>query len=170
MSEHDLAHPDLYLNRELSELEFQRRVLFEAEDERNPILERVTSMRYFAKNTDEFFMKRIGGLKLELGADVTDPTVDGLTPEEQWRACLDRFREMQTHAYDVWTDSLHPQLEEAGFRLRAWDEIPRRARNQLREALERDVLPLLTPLSYDPAHPFPRISSLSVSVAVLIAG
>ncbi|MFW5718212.1 MAG: polyphosphate kinase 1, partial [Spirochaetota bacterium] len=170
MAEHDLADPELYLNRELSELEFQRRVLFEAEDDRDPVLERVTSLRYFAKNTDEFFMKRIGGLKLELAAGANQPTVDGMTPEEQWHACLDRFREMQTHAYDVWADSLHPRLEEAGFRLRACHEVPRRAREQLRGALERDVLPLLTPLSYDPAHPFPRISSLSVSVAVLITG
>lgn len=166
----DLTHPDLYLNRELSELEFERRVLHEAEDERNPLLERVTALRYFAKNTDEFFMKRIGGLKLELEVGVDEPTVDGMTPESQWLAALERFRAMQTLAYDVWQAALHPQLEEAGVSIRPWREVPRDARQRLRGVLERDVLPLLTPLAYDPAHPFPHVSNLSVSLAVLITG
>ena len=90
----DLSHPTLYLNRELSMLEFQRRVLHEALDERTPLLERARFLGLFTKNVDEFFMKRVGGLKQQIDADVTEQTVDGRTPEKQWTEALETARPM----------------------------------------------------------------------------
>ncbi|WP_455382253.1 polyphosphate kinase 1, partial [Salinispira pacifica] len=164
----DFSSPEYYLNRELSELEFQRRVLHEAEDERNPLLERVRALTYFSKNTDEFFMKRIGGLKLEIEAGMTDRGIDGRTPREQWSECLGRFRQMQQSAYDVWESKVRPALAEADIRIEPVSRLPARVRESLRRRMEKSILPMLTPLAFDPAHPFPLISNLSVSLGILV--
>ncbi len=163
----DLSNPVAYLNRELSELSFQWRVLYEALDDRNPALERLKFLAILTKNMDEFFMKRIGGLKQQIAADVTDRTVDGRTPSEQWEAALEFARpifETQSRCYH---EAIRPALADNGIEIVDYDDLSAAAVKSLRGYFERAVLPTLTPLTFDPAHPFPFISNLSLSLAVL---
>ncbi|WP_435065602.1 polyphosphate kinase 1 [Halobaculum sp. EA56] len=159
--------PRLQLSRELSELSFQRRVLHEAEDDRNPLLHRVRFLGLTTKNMDEFFMKRVGGLKQQLAAGVSETTPDGRTPREQWEAVLDHARDIFERQSRCYADSVEPALREAGIRIESWDDLSEHERERLREHFERQVMPTLTPLTFDPAHPFPFISNLSLSVAVI---
>ncbi|MDY7083055.1 MAG: polyphosphate kinase 1, partial [Halobacteria archaeon] len=100
----DLDAPKYYLNRELNKLEFQKRVLHEALDERNPLLERVRFLSIFTRNMDEFFMKRVGGLKQQMAANVTELTPDGRTPDEQWQAVIEKSRGMFHKQVDCYHD------------------------------------------------------------------
>ncbi|MFC7229520.1 polyphosphate kinase 1 [Salinirubellus salinus] len=166
----DLSDPSLYLNRELSELAFQRRVLNEALDERNPLLERVRFLAIFTRNMDEFFMKRVGGLKQQIQAGVTERTPDGRTPREQWTEVLATARPMFEAQSDCWAvvDDL---LAEAGIEVVGdYEALTADERDRMRSYFESSVLPTLTPLAFDPAHPFPFISNRSLSLAVLTRG
>jgi len=163
----DLSDPQYYLNRELSELAFQRRVLEEALDERNPLLERVKFLSIFTTNMDEFFMKRVGGTKQQIAAGVTEPTADGLTPREQWEEMLETARELFDRQWAAFHGEIREALAGAGIEIVEHDELPASRQRLLRERFEHDVLPTLTPLTFDPAHPFPTISNLSLSLAVL---
>ena len=163
----DLTDPALYLNRELSELAFQRRVLGEAEDDRNPPLVRAKFLAILTRNLDEFFMKRVGGLKQQLAADVTEPTVDGMTPAGQWAAAFETADPMFRRQDACWRETVRPALAEAGVEVVDIDDVDGAGRAALREEFEASVLPTLTPLTFDPAHPFPFISNLSLSMAVL---
>ncbi|WP_226041970.1 polyphosphate kinase 1 [Natrinema sp. DC36] len=167
MSDSDLTDPEYYLNRELSELAFQERVLREGMDDRNPPLERLRFLAFFTKNTDEFFMKRVGGLKQQIDADVTETTPDGRTPKQQWRDVLDTARPLFRRQSEYWQTTLEPTLADAGIEIRRPDELPADERETLRTYFEESILPTLTPLAFDPAHPFPFISNLSLSLAVL---
>jgi len=162
----DLDDPALYLNRELSELAFQRRVLHEAVDERNPLLERVKFLAIFTRNMDEFFMKRVGGLKQQMDAGVTELTPDGRTPEQQWEAILEESRDLFGRQVDCY-DAVRSELAAEGIHVVDWDGLSDAERTDLRDYFEQSVLPTLTPLTFDPAHPFPFISNLSLSLAVL---
>ena len=167
------ASPDLddtryYLNRELSHLEFQKRVLHEALDERTPLLERVRFLGLFTKNLDEFFMKRVGGLKQQIDAGVTDPTVDGRTPHEQWREILATTGPMFDRQTDCYREVIRPALAEAGIEVVDYDGLTTEERDRMRAYFEESVLPTLTPLAFDPAHPFPFISNLSLSLGVFV--
>jgi polyphosphate kinase len=170
MEPSDVTDPEYYLNRELSELAFQRRVLAEGLDERNPLLERVRYLAYFTKNTDEFFMKRVGGLKQQIEAGVTETTPDGRTPEQQWEEVLDAARPLFRDQTECWETELRPALAEAGVRVDDYADLDPGQQSRLREYFEESILPTLTPLAFDPAHPFPFISNLSLSLAVLSKG
>ncbi|WP_435069429.1 polyphosphate kinase 1 [Haloplanus sp. C73] len=163
----DLTDPDYYLNRELSELAFQERVLREGMDDRNPPLERLRFLAFFTKNTDEFFMKRVGGLKQQIDAGVTETTPDGRTPEQQWVEVLDTARPLFRQQSEYWQTVLKPTLADAGIDISAPDDLSRDTQERLRTSFEESILPTLTPLAFDPAHPFPFISNLSLSLAVL---
>jgi polyphosphate kinase len=163
----DLSDPSYYLNRELSQLEFQERVLNEALDGRHALLERVRFLAIFTKNLDEFFMKRIGGLKQQIEAGVTEPTVDGRTPTEQWAEAIERARPLFERQTECYHEAVRPALAEAGIRILDYDELGPDERAAMREYFETSVLPTLTPLTFDPAHPFPFISNLSLSLGVL---
>ncbi|MFC7203433.1 polyphosphate kinase 1 [Haloferax namakaokahaiae] len=163
----DLSAPTYYLNRELSELSFQSRVLQQALDDRTPLLERVRFLAIFTKNLDEFFMKRIGGLKQQIEAGVTERTVDGRTPREQWEEAIDKARPMFEAQAECYQDEIRPALADAGIQIAEYDDLTPDQQDQMREYFETSVLPTLTPLSFDPAHPFPFISNLSLSLAVL---
>jgi polyphosphate kinase len=165
----DLAQPHYYLNRELSELGFFYRVLYEALDERNPLLERVKHLFYFTKNTDEFFMKRIGGLRQEIEAGVTTPTVDGQTPEQQLHAVHDAFRAMLNEQYACWQHTIEPALRDAGIIIESYNNLTQAEQTNLQQFFEAAILPMLTPLAYDPAHPFPFISNLSLSIGLMVS-
>jgi polyphosphate kinase len=170
MDSPDLTDPNYYLNRELSELAFQGRVLSEGLDDRNPLLDRVRYLAYFTKNTDEFFMKRIGGLKQQIDAGVTETTPDGRTPEQQWREVLDAARPLFRRQTECWENDLRPALSEAGVDISDYGDLTPVQQGGLREYFEESILPTLTPLAFDPAHPFPFISNLSLSLAVLSEG
>ncbi|WP_162224437.1 polyphosphate kinase 1 [Halorussus amylolyticus] len=166
----DRSDTDYYLNRELSELEFQRRVLHEALDDRNPLLERVKFLSIFTTNLDEFFRKRVGGLKQQIVAGVEERTPDGRTPREQWKEVLETARPMFERQTECYRETLRPALADAGIEILDYDDLDSDERESLREYFESSVLPTLTPLTFDPAHPFPHISNLSLSLAVLTRG
>lgn len=163
----DLDDPALYLNRELSELAFQRRVLNEALDDRNPLLERVKFLAIFTRNLDEFYMKRVGGLKQQMAGDVTELTPDGRTPEEQWELIFQEARQMFAAQTECYQGEIQPALADAGIYIRKHSQLDQAVQEDLRSYFKKSVLPTLTPLTFDPAHPFPFISNLSLSMAVL---
>jgi polyphosphate kinase len=166
----DLADPAYYLNRELSELAFQRRVLHEALDDRTPLLEQLRFLAIVTRNLDEFFMKRVGGLKQQIDAGITERTADGRTPEQQWHQVLETARPLLERQASRYQEHVRPALADAGIAVVDYDDLPVGERTELRELFESSVLPTLTPLSFDPAHPFPFISNRSLSLAVLTRG
>ncbi len=166
-SDVDLTEPTYYLNRELSELAFQRRVLHEVEDEENPLLERVKFLAIFTTNLDEFFRKRVGGLKQQIAADVTDETPDGRTPTEQWEIVLEEARPLFERQSRCYREEIRPALTEEGIHVVDYEDLTSAERRDVREYFESSVLPTLTPLTFDPAHSFPFISNQSLSLAVL---
>lgn len=162
----DLTSPELYLNRELSWLEFNRRVLHEALDPRTPLLERLKFLGIFSSNLDEFFQIRVAGLKDQLAAGYVERTSDGLTPEEQLRRAAVTIREMvQQHAHCLQAEVL-PALAQHGFAILRVDDLTAGERAHVDRYFRDNVFPVLTPLAVDPAHPFPYISNLSLSLAV----
>jgi len=163
----DLDSPDLYLNRELTWLAFNQRVLSEAEDARNPLLERVKFLAIVGSNLDEFFMKRIGGLKQQVGAGVHERTVDGRTPREQIAESLAVVSEMEARSRRVF-DDLRKELGERGIRLARVADLSELERAALRREFIQNVYPLLTPQAMDPAHPFPFVSNLSINLLVTV--
>jgi polyphosphate kinase len=158
----------LYLNRELSWLDFNARVLQEGLDERNPLLERLKFFSIFSSNLDEFYMVRVAGLRRQLAAGVTQPSPDGLTPQEQLDAIERRSRELlalqRQHLHEV----LCPALAEHGVRLLSVADLTSAEWGAIDELFESQIFPILTPLAVDPGHPFPYISNLSLSLAVEI--
>jgi polyphosphate kinase len=156
----------LYFNREISWLAFNRRVLEEALDPAWPLLERVKFLAIFHSNLDEFFMIRVSGLHEQLEAAVTERSADGLSAPEQ----LSRIREIVCRdgelAMQLLRDDLQPRLAEAGVRILRWEEIEQERRKELDAYFDNVVFPVLTPLAFDPAHPFPFVSNLSLSLAV----
>jgi len=164
----DLDDPQFYLNRELSHLAFQKRVLHEALDDRTPLLERVRFLGIFTRNLDEFFMKRVGGLKQQIDAGVTDPTVDGRTPREQWAEILETAAPMFDRQTECYREVVRPALAEAGIEIVDYDDLSPAEHDRMRAYFEESVLPTLTPLAFDPAHPFPFISNLSLSLGAYV--
>ncbi len=164
---HDLSDPSLYLNRELTWLAFNRRVLHEAEDERNPLLERLKFLAIVSSNLDEFFMKRIGGLKQQIGAGVTTRTVDGRTPREQIAECYAMVREQEAVQREV-LHQLLDALREHDIAILEYDELRPEQVSWLRSYFHDNIFPLITPQAIDPAHPFPFISNLSLNLVVLV--
>jgi polyphosphate kinase len=160
--------PQLYINRELSWLEFNSRVLHEAFDERNPLLERLKFAAIFSTNLDEFYMVRVAGLRRQLAANVTVTAPDGLSPQEQLDAISARVRELLAQQQRLIHEQLLPQLADRGVRLVPLEELTAEEWVRLDEYFEKQVYPVLTPLAVDPGHPFPYISNLSLSLAVEI--
>ena len=163
----DLTDPEYYLNRELSKLEFNNRVLHEAQDERNPLLKRVRFLSIFTQNMDEFFMKRVGGLKQQIAANVTERTPDGSTPQQQWEHVMENAYPMFEAQANCYHEEIKPALSEAGVDIVDYDNLDADEQATLTTYFEESVFPTLTPLTFDPAHPFPHISNLSLSMAVL---
>jgi polyphosphate kinase len=162
-----LQSPELYLNRELTWLSFNRRVLAEAEDERNPLLERLKFLAITGSNLDEFFVKRIGGLKQQAASGVQASTLDGRTPQMQIAQCLEVVRQQEQRQREVLA-LLLDQLKNHGIAVLRYEELPTSQQAALREHYLTEIFPLVTPLAIDPAHPFPFISSLSLNLLVTI--
>ena len=156
---------DRYINRELSWLDFNARVLNEASDERTPLLERVKFLSIFSSNLDEFFMVRVAGLKRQVAARVTQTSPDGLTPQQQIDAIWQRVNTLIDKQQGCLADLLD-LLGEHEIRLVDVESLKAAEFSALDEYFEREVFPVLTPLALDPGHPFPYISNLTISLAV----
>jgi len=167
----DLRDPSLYVNRELSWLEFNRRVLHEALDPRTPLLERLKFLGIFSSNLDEFFQVRVAGLKQQSAAGIVERTADGMTPEDQLSAISSIVREMvRQHRHCLMQDVL-PALAAEGVTLyQRIGDLSRDEREHVDSYFQANVFPVLTPLAVDPGHPFPYISNLSLSLAVALRG
>lgn len=165
----DLDHPTLYFNQELSWLDFNWRVLWLALDERTPLLERVRFAAITASNLDEFYQKRVGGLKRQKAAGVRKLTPDGRTPEEQLELIRSAAGVMHRTLTATWEEQLKPALaDHAKVVISDYDDLNIEQRYMLREYFQTHFYPVLTPLTVDPGHPFPFISNLSLSLAVLL--
>ncbi len=163
----DLTNPSLYLNRELTYLNFCWRVLHEAADERTPLLERVKFIAIVANNIDEFFQKRIGGLKQQVGAQLQVATADGRTPQQQIDACLADVQAIEAYKAQL-IEQLLGELRTAGVWLAPFRALDDAAQAQVRDYYERNIFPLVTPQAMDPAHPFPFVSNLSLNWLVTL--
>jgi polyphosphate kinase len=156
------------LNRELSWLDFNTRVLELADDERVPLLERVKFSAIFSSNLDEFFQVRVAALKDQVAAGITRPSPDGRTPAQQLIEISDRVEVLVHEQERVLLERLVPALGDVGVELLSWDELDQDDRKGLEEVFEQRIFPVLTPLSFDPGHPFPYISNLSLNLGVTV--
>ena len=161
-----LTHASLYVNREMSWLAFNSRVLAEAQSTHWPLLERVKFLAIHASNLDEFFMIRVSGLHEQLEASVAETSPDGLSPREQLTQIGKAIRKQLQDVSTLWSDTLLPALEDAHIRLRDWASLDEDTIHVARQYFRRSVFPVLTPLAVDPGHPFPFLSNLSLSLAV----
>lgn len=163
----DSNAPEWYLNRELTWLAFNQRVLHEAQDERTPLLERVKFLAIVSSNLNEFFMKRIGGLKQQIVARMRELSMDGRSPEQQLSECLTVVRDIVDQQRAL-ASQLHELLKEQGIFLRSYKRLTEAQRKEMREYYLRNIFPLVTPQTMDPAHPFPFISNLSLNLLVTV--
>ena len=164
----DLDDPNLFINRELGLLEFHRRVLEEAEDESNPLLERVKFLGIVGSILDEFFMVRVAGLKKQVAAGVVDVPPDGMTPAEQIAAIRKVAYQLMVESRECLRDDLLPRIGEAGVHILDYEALNSKQKENVKGYFDEVVFPVLTPLGFDPGHPFPHISNLSLNLAVLI--
>ncbi len=163
---HNLDDPKLYLNRELSWLEFNKRVLEEAEDPINPLLERVKFLAIFFNNLDEFFMIRISGLREQLSSGVQEASLDGTSPSTQLGNIRDYLLESFGRILRCWKEELLPNLSKVGIHILPYKKVKPKQRALLRKYFRKEIFPALTPLAFDPSHPFPHISNLTLNLAV----
>src|SRR6516225_648972 len=163
----DLKDPELYLNRELSLLAFQRRVLDEAEDESNPLLERVKFLSIVGSNLDEFFMVRVAGLAAQLDAGSLDVGPDGMSPRAQLVSIRREVKKLLSDARRCF-GSLSEALNGAGIFIHHYEDLSEAQKRRLATYFTETVYPVLTPLGNDPGRPFPHISNLSLNLAVMI--
>jgi polyphosphate kinase len=161
----DLKHPSYYLNRELTWLNFNHRVLHEAEDPRTPLLERVKFLAIVGSNLDEFHMKRIGGLKQQVGAAFAELSVDGRSPRQQIEECNAAVRELTVRCQEV-RRKLLKALAHKGVRVVEYEALEDSEQAWLRQHYLDNIFPLVTPQAIDPAHPFPFVSNLSLNLLV----
>jgi polyphosphate kinase len=166
--QHKLHDPALYLNRELSWLDFNERVLQLAEDERVPLLERVKFCAIYTTNLDEYYMVRVAGLRDQIDAGVENPGHDGRTPSETIALIRERVLELGGRLTDCFEGRLRPALAEHDIRVVAVNELDDEQRAELARHFQKVIFPALTPLAVAPGRPFPYISNLSLSLAVLV--
>ena len=164
----NLSDPSLYVNRELSWLGFNERVLAQAKDGRHPLLDRVRFVSISETNLDEFFMIRVAGLQQQVAAELPNPVPDGMTPEEQLTRIYEHTGRFFADQRAVLREDLLPALKEKGIDLVSYRDLSQKEQRDLRELFAQDILPILTPLAVDPAHPFPHISNLSLNLLVVI--
>ncbi|TAJ45502.1 polyphosphate kinase 1 [Methanofollis fontis] len=164
----DLDDPSLYINREVSWLAFNRRVLEEAEDVAHPLLERVKFLAICGSNLDEFFMVRVAGLLHQVAGGVLERPADGMTPGEQLAAIREEVCGLYPAYARCWEEEIRPALGDAGIVVRAMDDLTVEECADLRRTFAERVLPALTPMAFDAARPFPFISSLCLSLAVAV--
>ncbi len=164
----DLTSSDLYINRELSLLEFQRRVLAEAWDEKNPLLERLKFIAIFGSNIDELFMVRVSGIYKQVEARLMQVSLDGMTPPEELAAIRKLSLELMTEAQHCLHKKILPKLDKEGVHILDYQKLSKSQKERADKYFHEVVYPVLTPLALDPGHPFPHISNLSLNLAIVI--
>ncbi|HZJ44043.1 MAG TPA: polyphosphate kinase 1 [Pyrinomonadaceae bacterium] len=162
------ARTDIFLNRELSLLKFHARVLEEAFDDRNPLLERLKFLSIFNSNLDEFFMIRVSGLKQEIEEEIDAVSADGQSPEQQLKKVREQVLLLTQQQSKVWLEDLQPRLAKDGLELAQYDSLTVHEKETLNNYFSEHVYPILTPLAVDPSHPFPYISPLSVNICLIV--
>ena len=166
------SQPDLpadrFLDRELSWLDFNRRVLELAEDESVPLLERVNFLSIFASNLDEFFMVRVASLKRRIATGIAVNSASGLAPRDVLAQISAKTKDLQTRHAALFRDKISPELAMNGVQIEHWSALDQQERSGLEQYFQEQVFPVLTPLAVDPAHPFPYISGLSLNLAVVL--
>ncbi len=160
--------PENFFNRDLSWLEFNRRVLEEAINPSLPLLDKIKFISIFFSNLDEFYMIRIAGIKEQIRAKIIDTSIDGFTPREQLQKIEAALQPMLKEIYALWQNEIIPQLKENNIFICKLDELTKEERDSLDEYFLKEVYPILTPLAFDPGRPFPYISNLSLSFAILV--
>jgi len=163
-----LDNPELYINRELSLLEFQRRVLEEAEDPTNPLLERVKFLSIFSSNLDEFFMVRVAGLMKQVASGSQEVGIDGRSATLQLQLIRQQVAQLAEESHRFWRQDLRPALERAGIRIVDFSDLNPEQRAAADAFFLHNVFPVLTPLAFDGSRPFPHISNRSVNLAVVV--
>lgn len=164
----NLDDPSLFINRELSLLDFQRRVLEEAQDSSNPPLDRVMFLSFVGSNVDEFFMVRVAGLKRQIEKGVMESGPDAMTPAEQLRAIRASVIRLNRAAHECWAKELVPALRHAGLRIERFADLSEDQKTTANVYFQDTIFPTLTPLAFDPGRPFPHISNLSLNLAVVL--
>ncbi|MBI5965648.1 MAG: polyphosphate kinase 1 [Chloroflexi bacterium] len=164
----DLTSPSLYINRELSLLEFQRRVLEEALDESKPLLERIKFLAIFGSNMDEFFMVRVSGIRKMVEARIMEISPDGMIPPDQLAAIRKLALELLNEAQRCYQKKLLSRLDKAGIHIIDYKKLNKAQKERADTYFKEVVYPVLTPLALDPGHPFPHISNLSLNLAIVI--
>ena len=159
---------DRFINRELSWLEFNERVLWLTRNPELPLLERVKFLAIFATNLDEFYMVRVAGLKRQLAAGISSRSADGLTPKKQLERIWTRVQPMIEEHARVWREGILPGLNAAGIYVNRWRDLEENQRKDLDDFFRERIFPVVTPLAVDPGHPFPYISNLSLNLAVIV--
>ncbi|MEN6610651.1 MAG: polyphosphate kinase 1 [Methanoregulaceae archaeon] len=163
-----LDDPSIFINRELSWLEFNRHVLEEARDNSHPLLERVKFLAIFANNLDEFFMVRVSGLLRQRSKGVLEAPPDGMSPGKQLEQVSAILSPMLKEQAGIWHEDLSPKLKEAGIHIHDYSDLTDDQRARLRDLFIKEIFPVLTPLAFDSSHPFPFISNLSLNLAILV--
>lgn len=164
----NLDAPEYYINRELGLIDFQARVLAEANSAKYPLLERVQFLGYVFHNLDEFFMVRVGGLHMQNAAGVTELSIDGLSPAEQIAQIRKKSEKLYKNAQTCWQNEIKPLLSQEGIAVLNYDELTDKQQEAVDNYFLEIIFPTLTPLAFDPGHPFPHISNLSLNLAVFI--
>jgi polyphosphate kinase len=164
----DALPEDRYINRELSWLDFNARVLALAADTSLPLLERAKFLAIFASNLDEFYMVRVAGLKRRHEMGLSVRSADGLTPREQLRRIAERSQQIARRHAQVFEESVRPALAEERVLIVTWADLDENERSELSAYFTEQVFPVLTPLAVDPAHPFPFVSGLSLNLAITV--
>src|SRR5271157_3377240 len=164
-----VSHKQKFFNgRDHSWMQFNRRVLEEAEDPANPLLERVKFLSITANNLDEYVEVRQAGLMQRIEDGYREPGYDGLRPDESLSILTAEIHRFVAAQYQCWNQQLSPELRKQGIRLLTWDELNQEATDFARGYFQREVDPLLTPISIDPTHPFPRVLNKALCLAVLL--
>jgi polyphosphate kinase len=162
-----LDDPSLFLNRELSWLEFNARVLSEAADDRVPLYERLKFLAIFSTNLDEFFMVRVAGILAQLVGEVDEVSPDGMDPDQQIAALAKRAHDLVEEHYRIFNRSVRKELRAAGVALVAPDELDAKEQASLDEHFDKNIFPVLTPIAIDPAHPFPHVRNKGINVGII---
>lgn len=160
--------PKNFINRDLSWIEFNRRVLEEALNPELPLLEKIKFISIFHSNLDEFYMIRVSGLKEQVDANVLEPSIDGLTPIEQLRKIEQKLKPMLDECMNLWKNNIVPALRENGIHIMQYSDLTVSEKEILTKYFKKEIFPILTPLAFDPGRPFPYISNLSLNFAIVV--
>lgn len=160
--------PKNFFNRDLSWVEFNKRVLEEALDPELPLLDKIKFISIYSSNLDEFYMIRVSGLKEQIAANIAEPAIDGLTPIEQIQRIDKLLKPLNKKLYELWTKEIIPALRKNDIFLCNYDELSEEEKVKLTAYFKREIFPVLTPLAFDPGRPFPYISNLSLSIAIMV--